>query len=411
MCDASIEWNWTRPIVSDCTIITKYALQVSNVVMDLGSRQYTRPMTQITEDGGVHRPAQRDVSIYYDSGECEVCAVCDKACSCSRSVHSRYSVRPAMWTREMPAVMPSTTIREAVVSSRFDDHNPFFMLSLLFNAWAVKRRHGFAEPPALLVLGEKIPQPIDHLWSALISGNRSAVRYSRDLPDRFLLRRGYFLTTEYGSPLTRELSTTNPPCLQPSGMIQEFFSEAAQVMAAKARVDPNQIVFIRRQNYVSAGKFRHIGRILLNEERIIKATADALPAYTVRGVLMETMSQRQQIETMQKSQVVIGMHGAGMVNVGFMHPGANRLVIEIFPRNKRRWGYRNLCHYMNMSYIDYREGQDQGSQGHKLIDVTRWVDFVKANIRPHDKPYYSTVGGFGASRTLFRRGASKYARG
>ena len=395
MCDARIEWEWLTPKGSStCAVVTNYAYQVSNVVVDLGSRRYFRPMNQVKEDGGKHRPAQRDVSIYYDSKKCRLPAM------------NRNSVKPIL-KHSLPSQLPSVTIHEAIISSRGDDHNPFFMMSLLFNAWAAKRRHEFSKPPELLVLGEKIPQRIDILWTALIGQNQSVVRYSDDLPDRFFVERGYMLTSEWESPITQDLSTRRPRCMRPSTMIQAFFRDATRAMQSQSAVDTKQITFIRRQNYVSGGKFRHVGRILLNDERIIQATAEALPTYTVRGLLMEKMTQQQQIEAMQKSQVVIGMHGAGMVNVGFMQPGANRLVIEIFPRTKERWGYRNLCHYMNMSYIDYRSGADHGD-GHKTIDVERWIEFVKSYVRPYEVPYYSTIGSSHPKRRPRRNRQLKY---
>ena len=89
---------------------------------------------------------------------------------------------------------------------------------------------------------------------------------------------------------------------------------------------------------------------------------------------MEDMTQFEQIQVMRNTDVAIGMHGAGMVNVGFLKPDVSR-VVEIFPRNKRRWGYRNLCYYLNIRYSDYRAGKDRGP--HKHIDLTDWAIFIR----------------------------------
>ena len=159
-------------------------------------------------------------------------------------------------------------------------------------------------------------------------------------------------------------------------MVSRFFASCRHVMnvlaVAPLRTQQLQVRFIQRKPYRSANKARQVGRMLLNEDAIIRKTAQVLPHADVQGVRMEHMSQREQIALMHRTDVVIGMHGAGMVNIGFMQAGAR--VIEIFPRAKRRWGYRNLCQYIGLRYVDYRAGTDRGD--HKHIDPEEWAAFL-----------------------------------
>jgi hypothetical protein len=58
---------------------------------------------------------------------------------------------------------------------------------------------------------------------------------------------------------------------------------------------------------------------------------------------------------------------------------------------RTRSSYRNLCHYLNMSYIDFRSGRDLGD-GHKHLDLDEWKRFLLQYIHVHDQPFYETVG-------------------
>ncbi|KAF1788223.1 Glycosyltransferase AER61, uncharacterized [Phytophthora cactorum] len=70
------------------------------------------------------------------------------------------------------------------------------------------------------------------------------------------------------------------------------------------------------------------------------------------------MTMYDQMKAMLDSDVEIGMHGAGMFNVLWTRP--ETLVIEIFPRRRFRWGYRNICQYIGCKWHDFRRGRDIG---------------------------------------------------
>jgi protein O-GlcNAc transferase len=53
------------------------------------------------------------------------------------------------------------------------------------------------------------------------------------------------------------------------------------------------------------------------------------------------------------------MHGAGMVNVLWTRPHTQ--VIEIFPKKRYRWGYRNLCQFVGCEWRQFRGGVDTGN--------------------------------------------------
>ncbi|KAG6975423.1 hypothetical protein JG688_00002403 [Phytophthora aleatoria] len=85
------------------------------------------------------------------------------------------------------------------------------------------------------------------------------------------------------------------------------------------------------------------------------------------------MTMYDQMKAMLDSDVVIGMHGAGMVNVLWTRP--ETLVIEIFPRRRFRWGYRNICQYIGCKWHDFRRGRDIGIHSSDPNDMDKFISY------------------------------------
>lgn len=104
----------------------------------------------------------------------------------------------------------------------------------------------------------------------------------------------------------------------------------APKVAEKIRVLKN-LAFkepVESSNFSISVFSRRSDRLILNEEELARSLEEnfSLPVQFVR---MEDHSLREQIEILQRSLVVIGMHGSLLVMAGFMTPGS--LLLEAFP--------------------------------------------------------------------------------
>jgi glycosyl transferase family 61 len=63
---------------------------------------------------------------------------------------------------------------------------------------------------------------------------------------------------------------------------------------------------------------------------------------------------RTQFETFRNSNVIVGVHGAGLANILFCHPGTT--IVEIFPRNFIKSTYLWLSRRLNCDYVPYIAG-------------------------------------------------------
>ena len=114
-----------------------------------------------------------------------------------------------------------------------------------------------------------------------------------------------------------------------------------------------------------------IGRKIFNEEEIIADLIKTFPNACIQGVLMDAMPMQNQLEIASSTDVLIGMHGAGMTHTMFLPKHA--AVLELFPKDFKV----GRPHYICFKKIAQWCGLKYGS----------WENFDKGN----EMPYYYTV--------------------
>lgn len=310
-----------------------YHLQELTIRFD--NPTFNSPMNMITEDGGKHDPRMK---VEYDY--CE-------------------NISPFFKKNNILGdTMPGTTL----LLFRKDDHNPFFMLSLLINALWVKEKHNI-DVDRVIFLGEDIPQKIDDMFEKSLG----KVEYIKDL-NNLQFEDAWVLPNEYTGPLMSHLNDKDHSCM--SSTVPTTVNKLLSLYDKTPQ--ENLITIISRQNYNN----RKLQRVMTNEKEL----AEALPG-VVERVQLEHMTMQEQITQMQRSRLVIAMHGAGNVHIAWLHKEAN--FIEIFPKHKHRYGYKHLAKYMGVEYREYRGGRD-GPNDSKVLDIDNFMkvnnDWLKKNL-------------------------------
>ncbi len=89
-------------------------------------------------------------------------------------------------------------------------------------------------------------------------------------------------------------------------------------------------------------------RALLNEEAVLKTVQNA----GFEPVVFEALNLKQQIELMQETKVLAGVHGAGLTNLMFLPKGAT--VLEFMPEEFAAYAhpfpYRSLANAVQVNY-------------------------------------------------------------
>ncbi|GMF24406.1 unnamed protein product [Phytophthora lilii] len=370
------------------------ATRLENFTLDLRGAEVAHDIESLADDGGGHDPRFR----YMKNST---------FCNCAEPQDRDHNT-PNIWkdffvggpgdkdpnchgVREDAAGEDKLTLVRAVVLVRKDDHNPFFQISAMLDAWIMMKTIGWERNTTQVVtLDRALPTPVDKLRHALLGPERPVVG-GEVFQNRVVHFESALLAPyEVSGPLMSHLDD-NQPCYT-NAMISNFRDTSLKSMAVSprnAKSDPRRclVTVISRRPYGG----RRVQRIWQNEDEVLlRMREDYHDAYRYgecefQSLEFTNMTMHDQMRVIVDSDVVIGMHGAGMVNVMWTRP--ETLVVEIFPRQRYRWGYRNICQYIGCRWYDFRRGRDihvqtsDPNDKDKFIPYPQWRSFFDPLFR------------------------------
>lgn len=89
-------------------------------------------------------------------------------------------------------------------------------------------------------------------------------------------------------------------------------------------------------------------RVLLNHTRFFDEVQATYPHVKVQSIDFANISFAEQLEVVQHTDILVGVHGAGMAHEIFLTPGS--VLVEILPAGVNYKGYRNVAHLAGVSY-------------------------------------------------------------
>lgn len=89
-------------------------------------------------------------------------------------------------------------------------------------------------------------------------------------------------------------------------------------------------------------------RRLLNQANLITALQAALPTHHIQLIDLATLSLRSQLDTVQHTDILVGVHGAGLTHGMFLPRHA--AIVEFMPPVLDHRGFRNLAKMLGHAY-------------------------------------------------------------
>ncbi|KAJ8544255.1 hypothetical protein ON010_g12013 [Phytophthora cinnamomi] len=292
------------------------ATKIDNFVLDMRSAQVAHNINSLAQDGGGHDPRFKYTSNF-------------SFCDCDGPQHAANGA-PNIWedlvagqlyftdttcrplTSEMPRDV--VTVKRAVVVVRKDDHNPFFQISGILNAWIMMKVLGWKSSSTQLVtLDRALPSPVDDLRHAMLAPNRVVIG-GDELQKRVLhLESALLAPYEARGPMMSHLNDVQP-CYA-NEMIKDFRDEALKNMnVAPQKTDPKRclITIISRRPYGG----RTVQRVWQNEGEILHHMRSEYKGVyrfgecEFQSLDFVNMTMRDQMQVMVDSDIVIGMVGS-----------------------------------------------------------------------------------------------------
>lgn len=196
--------------------------------------------------------------------------------------------------------------------------------------------HGFLVRPqyVTVILMDAHPQGLlDPLWS-LVFGKM--IRF-KELPPAITFNHMVWSMHRSKGPLAHVISAYQLripflDALRETIHKKLRVNSSSEVIKNKCATNSSlNILFVLRRDYVAHAR-NPSGKILRkisNEQEILQAVSKAFPAHFVAGLQLETVSIADQIRNISNTDILIGVHGAGLAHVIFQKMGS--VLIEIFP--------------------------------------------------------------------------------
>ncbi|KAF1793175.1 Glycosyltransferase AER61, uncharacterized [Phytophthora cactorum] len=289
-----------------------------------------------------------------------------------------------------------------VIIARRDDHNPFFQISYALNSWIMLQALGWDVTKTHVIhLDGGYPSPIDALHQGLLAPNH-------ELSTRVHFRGDVMVAPfELSGPMMQHLDNEEP-CFE-SELMKTFRAQSLLTLNMTPEMErelgvttvrPMVVTVITRRPYGG----RTLQRMWVNEDEVMSNMRIEYKGLNVefRSIDYVNLTLFEQMQTTIESDMIISMHGAGLVNVIWARPMTT--VVEIFPKERFRWGYRNMCQFVGCDWHEFRGGQDIGDNPSpntkdKRIPYDEWMSFFHPLLR-------QSYGAFEEQQAVLRGEAS-----
>ncbi|KAM3498229.1 hypothetical protein MY11210_009686 [Beauveria gryllotalpidicola] len=126
-------------------------------------------------------------------------------------------------------------------------------------------------------------------------------------------------------------------------------------------------------------------RELVDQDAHIEALRAAVPHIKLDVVDFASMPLHQQVQVARYTDVLLGVHGAGLTHSMFMKPGA--VLVEVLPADFTHKGFRNLAQMLGHTYFRTHaqpaapKRRRDWQQDPVEIDQQRLIDAVRAGVQ------------------------------
>lgn len=234
----------------------------------------------------------------------------------------------------------------------------------------------------IILFDQNVPGHLDETWVTLFQN----VIFRNKLPETIFCSQLAWGILGYESPINFHAAHTLP-------FIQDFhkfFIRKNGIHETKLLdcVQP-VITFIWRRDYVAHpnNPTGLISRKVKNEEELISHMQAAFPRASVKGVQLDQLSFKRQLETIVNTDILISMHGAGLSHILFLPPHAG--VVEMFPLYWKK--YFGASHFRAMAkwrHLKYSAWQNLNPSN----EVDKFYTYVPpSSLESHISPIYKQI--------------------
>ncbi|CAH1785059.1 unnamed protein product [Owenia fusiformis] len=250
----------------------------------------------------------------------------------------------SLWLQalEMVPVLPGAeqTVRDFTIAiTRYEYANLYHTMTDYYNAFLLMKffNHSPGETNILFIDGHP-NGALDPVWKTLFNSSDYIGRKTKVVKYTNLA----WGILGYSSPMHKH-SRKNIPYIED---FSQFFLKRYNISNdKKLNCDNLTISFIWRRDYLAHPRnpTGFVTRKIKNEKELLNVTHEMYPRFTVKSSQIDLLSMKQQLQYVSNSDILVGMHGAGLTHVLFLPKHAG--LIEFYPTY---WSVNNV-HFQTLS--------------------------------------------------------------
>jgi len=271
-----------------------------------------------------------------------------------------------------PALVDTTF---TIAITRHEYANLYHTLTDWYNAYLVMRFFGKLPNETNILFVDAHPRGhLDDAWRRLF--NRTY--FMSELPKRTVFTELVWGIQGYDSLIKDNFGPDPPPYMED---FRSFFLSSWGVTGLDRALDCSapKVLFLWRRDYVAHPRNPSgvIQRKIQNEDEILRHVRRAHPEYVVNGVQLDSYGIGEQLQLIADTDVLIGMHGAGLAYVVFVP--VHGALVELFPSYytgaNRHMG--DLARWRGMGFVDWHS-YDHSSElaGYRTRVPAQTVDML-----------------------------------
>jgi hypothetical protein len=258
---------------------------------------------------------------------------------------------------------------------RVEAHNLYHATCEWYSIFLVSQLLNFDPRDVEVVfMDDRPPNLLDDTWDILFG---KISRYNAIHPDNLYKA---LIWSMYGYE-----SLLNAPSLQKLPYLSEFRDFIFQSFNIHPYQPLNcnriKVTVILRRDYESHPELTNqvVYRKFHNDSEILQIIRSAFQGHEVRGIYLETFTMKEQIQIMSQTDILVGMHGAGLSHILFLpkHAGC----FEIFPNYQEDFiFFKAFSRWRGTKYIQWKNTNSSNEFPHYRTKVPAHVLISNLNV-------------------------------
>lgn len=281
--------------------------------------------------------------------------------------------------RDVTAKVDHVVTDFTIAVTRYEYANLYHTTTDWYNAFLVMQFFNRTSFDTNILIVDAHPSgALDPVWSHLFN---STIRLAG------LAKRTQFKQLVWGilgyNSLMRTYVSPTPPLLEE---FRDFFLSAYDINSRR-QIDCTKlsILFVWRRNYLAHPRnpTGFVGRRIYNEEQLVNYIRRKNSNSMVTGVQIDLFSMRQQLQLIANTDILIGMHGAGLTHAVFL-PKRSAL-IELVPNywSPMAEHFMTICIWRSLVYRQWFNSEQRDEYPEQMTRVPPRVmnALIKNTIR------------------------------